>query len=80
MSLLQANSSISKIHYLIKDLGFTRKRVKRVVRKSMKYKQELEIKRNHFIEKMKTTDKTKVISIDESGFHKEMTPLYRFLA
>ncbi len=71
-------ASISTIHRILKRLRITRKKVKRIVRKNINYQDKLESKRFEFIQALKKKDKNRVISIDESGVHKPMFPIYGY--
>ena len=76
--LLKVKYSITQIHRLLKRLRITRKRTKRIVRKSQAYIEMLKIRRSEFIERMRSIIIQEVISIDESGFHKQMSNKYAY--
>jgi transposase len=62
----------------MKCLNITRKRTKRIVRKSEAYISLLKEKRSVFIQCMHAKKIQDVISIDESGFHKQMGSKYAY--
>ena len=70
--------SITKIFYILKELKITKKRTKRIVRKSKLYAEKLEKQRLNYIKLVKNINFDNVISIDESGFTKEMFPHYGY--
>ncbi len=70
--------SITTVHRILKSLRITRKKVKRIVRKTALYQTRLEKKRKQFINDMMNYNKQRVISIDESGIHKQMHPHYGY--
>ena len=70
--------SITQIHRILKRLNITRKRTKRIVRKSEAYISMLKEKRNVFIQRMHAKRIQDVISIDESGFQKQMGSKYAY--
>ena len=71
---IKKNYSITQIHRLLKRLRITRKRTKRIVRKSKAYIMNLtnqrfhrlEQKRKSFIRHMKNISLQQIISLDES--------------
>ena len=78
LNLFSKKYPITSVHHMLRHLRISRKRVKRVVIKSKAYMRTLEAKRNAFIDFFRTIDYSNIISIDESGFHCEMSPEYGY--
>ena len=69
----RVNLSIATIHRYVRALKLRRKKAKRIVRKSKAYEMKLQQQRQCFLDTMKQVSAKQVISIDESGIHKEMS-------
>ena len=67
--------SISKI---LRRFKIRRKRVRRVVVKNSNYLRQLKERRRRFLENIQKFDENIIISIDETGFHKQMGPKYGY--
>ena len=63
------NYGLRKLHIIIKNMGYTYKKVKFQTIKNANYVDELSNQRRLFTDKIKKLDIDKIISIDESGFN-----------
>jgi transposase len=74
----QTKLSEPTISKILRRFKIHRKRVRRVVVKNSNYLRQLKEKRKRFLENIQKFDENIIISIDETGFHKQMGPKYGY--
>lgn len=62
----------------IRRCGITRKRAKPTIMKSKRYWEQLQVKREEFVETYRAIQPNEVLSIDETAIHANLHPIYGY--